>query len=61
MEQNTILDTAIHIAILIDDILIIAFSVMAVHYVIAKKIDKHCRWALHLFMAIGISAATMRL
>ncbi|RED16947.1 DUF2306 domain-containing protein [Parasphingopyxis lamellibrachiae] len=42
-----------HIAISLDGLLIILFAVIALRHAIARKIDKHRRWALRLFMVVS--------
>ncbi|NNC72176.1 MAG: DUF2306 domain-containing protein [Sphingomonadaceae bacterium] len=42
-----------HIAISLDGVLIIVFAGIALRHAIARRIDRHRRWALRLFMVVS--------
>ena len=42
-----------HIAISLDAVLIITFSVIAVRFAMKKQIDRHRRWAMRLFIVVS--------
>ncbi len=51
--RNTGGDVGQHLSTSINALLIIGFGVMAVREAMARRLDRHRRWALRLFLAVG--------